>query len=216
MKNIALLHRTATVYEEYGVVTGCQQGFYRITTASGNYFAKRSFSCLVEPEKDDRVLVCIQPDDSVYILAVLERCKNKSCCLSIDGDITLRSQSGSLFFEAKTDMQLNSKDSIKMSSQSFKARFKQGSVVVDALSFAGGLIHAAVQRVKMVATVYESFFDRVHLHAKNSFRTVEDTETVKAGTIHCLSRKLMTLRARFSIISAKKDVKIDGKHIHMG
>ncbi len=216
MENIALLRKGSRVYQEYGIVSGQEKDTFTVRTGSGSYPARKSVSCLVEPAARDKVLVCFRETGSAYILAVLERQAGRCCELSVEGDIRLLSRSGSLHLEASDGLELKSMEAISMSSEGLNARFRRASVVIDVLSFAGGLVHNAVQSIKTVATLCESFFDRVHIHAGNSFRTIEETETVKAGSIHQVARKLMTLRARFAVLSAKKDVKIDGKHIHMG
>jgi hypothetical protein len=216
MKNLAEKQERLFAVEEYGQVTGRKADHYLVDTQSGILEARRAVTCLIEPEAGDKVLVCLGVDDRTYILAILERPQGSGFEMNVTGDLTVSSPEGSVSVRARDAIGLVSGKSVEMLSPHLKASFQLADVVFNKLLYAGQAIEATVARMKMVAQVVESVVGRLHQVLKNSYRTVEESETMKAGNVHYLVRKLMALRSRYTVITADKDVKIDGKHIHMG
>ena len=216
MKNLAEKQERLFAVEEYGEVTGRKADHYLVDTQSGILEAHRAVTCLIEPEAGDKVLVCLGVDDRTYILAILERPQGSGFEMTVTGNLTVSSPEGSLRLSARDTVGLVSGKSVEMLSPRLNGSFKVAEIVFNKLLYAGQAIDATVSRIKMVAQVVESVADRLHQVLKNSYRTVEESEYLKAGSLHYLAGKLMALRGRYTVITANKDVKIDGKHIHMG
>ena len=216
MKNLAEKQERLFAVEEYGQVTGREGDHYLVDTQSGVLEAHRAVTCLIEPEERDKVLVCSGVDDRAYVLAILERPEMGNYEMNVTGDLTISSLEGSVSLSAQDTLRMASAKSVEMLSPRLNASFKVAEIVFKNLFYAGQAIEATVARIKMVAQVVESVIDRLQQILKNSYRTVEESETLKAGNVHYLVRKLMALRSRYTVITASKDVKIDGKHIHMG
>jgi hypothetical protein len=216
MKNLAEKQERLFAVEEYGQVTGRAGDHYHVETESGILEARRAVTCLIEPETGDKVLVCLGADERAYVLAILERPGEARFEMNVTGDLTVSSPEGSVRMRARDTIGLVSEKSVEMLAPRLDASFKAAEIVFKNLLYAGQAIEATVARIKTVAQVVESVVDRLHQILKNSYRTVEESETLKAGSVHHLVRKLMALRSGYAVITAHKDVKIDGKHIHMG
>jgi hypothetical protein len=216
MEKLAEKRQRLFAVEEYGQVTGRQADSYRVETDSDILEACRAVSCLIEPQEGDKVLVCSGVDDRAYVLAILERPGMGSYEMNVTGDLTIASLEGSVSLSAEDTLRLASARSVEMLSPHLKASFQLAEVVFNKLLYVGQTAQATLSRIKIVAQVVESVVDRLHQVLKNSYRTVEESEHLRAGSINYLARKLMALRGRYTVITANKDVKIDGRHIHMG
>ncbi len=75
---------------------------------------------------------------------------------------------------------------------------------------------AQISKIKILATTIDSTIKRLTQKLMRSYRTVSDIDQVKAGKIDYNADNVMSLRGKYSLVTAKKDVKIDGKMIHMG
>ena len=71
--------------------------------------AKVAFSCLVQPEVDDVVLVSGNTHSGFYILSVLERPNSTNMALTFPGNTVLNSSNGSLQLHASETVALTAK-----------------------------------------------------------------------------------------------------------
>jgi hypothetical protein len=204
------------VMEEYGRVIDVHDRGFLVQTGSGCFAARRALSCLIEPRLEDKVLVCQSDDSESFILAILERTGDQHSELRLPGDLTVGLPEGALRLIAGKGIEAASAGSIEAVAPRIKLSGDQGEIYFRQLYYWGQLIHAVTERIKSTAQVVESVMDRLTQTVQTSYRTITESEHVKAGSLYYSVRRLFSLRGKYTVITAKEDVKIDGRHIHMG
>jgi hypothetical protein len=202
--------------EEYGRVIDVRGREFVVQTGSGYYTALRAVSCLIEPRLTDKVLVCQGDASETYILAILERTGEQHCDLKLPGDLTVALPGGSLRLAAGKGIEAASAGSIEAVAPRIKLSGDQGEIYFRRLYYWGQVIQAVAERIKSTAQVVETVVDRLTQTVQTSYRTIKEAEHVKAGSLYYTVRRLFSLRGKYTVITAKEDVKIDGRHIHMG
>jgi len=216
MDNLARQQDDLFVFHEFGQVVELRKNAFVIDTHSGRYTAKKAVSCLLEPGKGARVLMAGDPEGDCYILSVLEHGIEKKCSVQFDGDVEMVTKNGQFQIAAQKGINLTTVDSIGMISSELKVHSNQAEISISQLFYLGTSIFAQLSKIKVLATTVESTIQRLTQKLLRSYRTVEDIDQVKAGKIDYRAEKTMSLHGKYSLITAKKDVKIDGKMIHMG
>jgi hypothetical protein len=216
MDNLARQQDDLIVFHEFGQVAEVRQGGFVVDTPSGRYTAKKAVSCLLEPGKGARVLIAGDPLGDCYILSVLEYGAEKKCSIQFDGDVEMVAKNGQFQLAAQKGIHLTTVEQIGMISSDLKVHSQRAEVSISQLVYLGTSIFAQLSKIKVLATTVESTIRRLTQKVFRSYRTVEDIDQVKAGKIDYNAEKTMSLHGKYSLLTAKNDVKIDGKMIHMG
>ncbi len=216
MDNLARQEQAHLVYQEIGTVVNTENETFFVNVGDSHYLAKKAASCLLIPESRDTVLVATSAAGQCYILSVLERFSDDTSRLHFDGDVELMSRSGKLRLGSLQGIDMTSPEQIKLTSSSLQIMAEQGECRISRFAFLGDLFDGKITGIKLISKTVESLCDLIRVKSKRSYRTVEDTEQLKAGKIEYNAEKLMSLRGKYSVITAKEDMKIDGKMIHMG
>jgi len=216
MDNLARKYQVISMIQEQGIITSIEKETYTIESQSGMYNAQQAVSCLTQPLLGDKVLLVGNFVDGFYILAVLEREEGQKHTLSFHGEVDFRAEDGRLTIAAQRGMALASAKDIALASSELNIHSIKSEVSIHRLIFNGGFWLGQVKRLKLIATTFDSIVDRLSQRIKRSYRTVEDIEHLRAGRLDYLIDKLLSLRGKYSMITAKEDVKIDGERIHMG
>jgi hypothetical protein len=216
MDNLARQQDDLFVFHEFGLVAESQQDAFIVDTPSGRYTAKKAVSCLLEPGKGARILMAGDPLGDCYILSVLEHGIDKKCSVQFDGDVEMVTKNGQFQLAAQKGISLTTVEQIGMVSSDLKVHSQRAEVSISQLFYLGTSIFAQLGKIKVLATTVESTVKRLTQKIMQSYRTVEDLDQVKAGKIDYNAEKTMSLHGKYSLITAKKDIKIDGKMIHMG
>jgi len=215
MDNLARALDKEENFLEYGTVKLAEGGAFTVAAESGVVAAKRSFSCLVEPLPRDMVLVS-RAASGCYILAILERHGDQHACLSFEGDADLRVKQGRLRVAAQEGIDLVSAKDTVLVSPELSINSVQAEVSIQHLSFFGTFLQGQIERIKLIGQACDSIFERVSQTVKRSYRWVEELEQLRAGQLNYLVKKLMSLRGKYSVLTAEEDVRIDGDKILMG
>ena len=88
--------------------------------------------------------------------------------------------------------------------------------MVQGLSFLGGVVRAELEAVKLVASRVHSVVERVSQQVQRSYRTVTETDQLRAQRIDYTAEKTMSLHGEHTLITADDLVKVDGDQIHLG
>ncbi len=208
--------QSASAAEEYGRIVGIDGRAFMVQTGSGCYAARRAVSCLVEPRLEDKVLICLGDDSEVYIIAILERQDEKNCDLRLPGDLTIALPEGALRLAAGKGIEAASAGGIEAVAPRIKLSGDQGEIYFQRLYLWGRVIQTVAERIKSTARIVESVADRLSQTVQTSYRTIKEAEHVKAESLYTTARRLFSLRGKYTVITAQEDVKIDGRHIHMG
>jgi len=216
MDNLARKHLYGKATQEYGKVAGQEGRFYVIETDSGLHRVMRAVGCVVQPEVNDLVLVSLSSLGGGYILAVLEREQGAKATLSFDSDVDIRTSEGSLSIASKQGIDLASTEAINLIASRLGIASSEGEINISRLTFLGSFFEGSLETVKLLARTFDAITERFFRRTKRSYRFIEDTDQVKAGSLNYVADKSLMLRGTFSQMTAKEDVHIDGERINIG
>lgn len=161
--------------------------------------ARRAFSCLVEPEPGDVVLLGRAGTDR-YILAVLERTGGAPMRLALPDGTTLAADGGRLNLAAET---------LVMESE-------RTQVVTGTLGVSARRTEARAGRLSLFAEAIETMAERVIGRFRRSYRFVEESEHLRARDIDQRASGHLHLRGETANVQAGVLVKLHGSQIHLG
>jgi len=216
MDNLARLVNREPVFLEYCSVTGSEGRFFTVETALGVLTAKKSVNCLVEPLPGDTVLISQTESGRCYILGVLERAEAGPSTLMFDGDVEVKTTDGRFSVAAQEGIDLVTAKDTSMVSAELSVNSMEAEVSIQHLSFFGMFLEGQIERIKLIGQACDSVFDRVSQRVKRSYRWVEELDQLRAGQLSYFVKKLMSLRGKYSVLTAEEDVRIDGDKILMG
>ncbi len=216
MDQLAKQFQDRTIIQETGVISKIDEDTYQVKTHDHTYDAAQALSCLIKPVPGDKVLLTGNFFDGFYILAILEREEKEKHTFSFDGDVDLKLESGRLTIAAQEGMSMASAKDLTFTSSEFKVHCLKGEVNVHSLLFQGGFWLGQVEKLKLIAHTFDSVVDRLFQRAKRSYRRIEEVDHLRAGRLDYLIEKVLSMRGKYSMLTAKEDVKIDGERIHMG
>jgi hypothetical protein len=214
--NLARQLNSEQVLLAYGKVIHFEEPYFRIETGSGIQTATKSFTCLVEPLPGDMVLISQDMSGKCYILNILERDDASQTSLVFDGDVELKAKAGRLQLAAQEGIDLVSAKETALVSPALSVSTMQAEVHCQHLSFLGTYFHGQIEKIKLIGQACDSIFDRVSQRVRRSYRWVSELEQLRAGQLIYHIKKLMSLRGKYSVLTAEEDVRIDGDKILMG
>jgi len=202
--------------QDLGIITKIDSKIYTVETRSCTYEAQQAVSCLTTPQENDKVLLIGNSSDGFYVLAVLEREEGEKQTLSFQGDVDFNVKDGRLSIASKEGMGLTSERDINFASSELNVHSLKSEVHIHHLIFSGGFWMGQVEKIRLIVTVFDSLIERLTQRINRSYRTVEEIDRLRAGRLDYLVDKLLSLRGKYSMLTAKEDVKIDAERIHMG
>lgn len=177
--------------------------------------AQRAASCLIEPERGDKVLVSHAGDGSAYILAVLSRVEPDKAELVLPGGVALNAEAGALTVQArKIDLQASEDATIQAPSVTLggiqgTVRFQRLETAAQTLRAHFGAVHGLAQSV---TTVVGRLVQRVG----DSLRWIDEVDETRAGRVRMQVQDRFDVEARHASMHAAGQVKIDGEKIDLG
>lgn len=217
MDNLARNDLFQPIHQEYATVAACQaDGTFVVRTFRGQYVAKKAVSCLIHPQIGDRVLLAADAELTGYILAVLDRDGDTTLRMRFDGDLHINVRQGRLKIASQKGIDLASAKDVNTTAETVNVNAVKGRFSVHDLFFQSAFFQAQVERVQWLGRFVDALVDRVSLRAKRIYRTTDEFEQVRTGRLDFLVKKLLSFRSRYTIMTAKEDVKVDGERIHIG
>jgi hypothetical protein len=216
MDNLARVLKSEEVLLEYGRVTGSEGRFFTVETGSAKLKATKSVSCLVEPVTGDTVLISVAPSGRCYVLGILEREDIGPASVVFEGDVEFKAKEGRFRVAAQEGIDLVSAKDTVLVSPELSINSVQADVSIQQLSFFGTFLEGQIERIKLIGEACDSIFERVSQRVKRCYRWVDELDQLKAGQLNYLVKKLMSLRGKYSVLTAEEDVRIDGDKILMG
>ena len=216
MDNLARVLDSEQVFMEYGRVVASEDRFFTVETDRAEVKASKSVSCLVEPLPGDTVLLSQTASGKCYVLSILEREDQGPASLVFDGDVDLKARQGRLRLAAQEGIDLVSAKDTALISTQLSVNSVQAEVNIQQLSFFGNFLQGRIQKIKLIGQACDSVFERVSQRVKRCYRRVEELEQLTAGQLNYRVKKLMSLRGKYSVLTAEEDVRIDGDKILMG
>ncbi|CAI0706233.1 Protein of uncharacterised function (DUF3540) [Serratia entomophila] len=172
------------------------------------WHCRRAASCLLAPALGDSVLVA-GCGHQLWAIAVLERADPHSAArLSVEGDLQIETPRGSL--------SLHSAQALDFNSEALTLQARSGDCHIDKLTYSGEELSAFVSISRMVGKRCESLWHSVSQISHTLFRTVRQTEHVRAGQLDYQAEDYARVHARNTIITSKDITKLDSEQIHVG
>ena len=204
------------IVTECATVSDQDPNGFIVQTESGHFPAKPALSCLIVPEVGDKVQLLRDSEGVCYILSILERSPETDVVIAFKGNVQMNSLKGSLCFVANQNIDLISAKDVNLVSENLDATAKVSRFQLGNLTVFSTTVSAYTEQVKVFAESIDTVLDRWSLRAKNCFRWIEGMDHLKASELFRLVRNTLTMHSRHAIISAEKDIKIDGERVHMG
>lgn len=161
--------------------------------------ARRAFSCLVQPEAGDVVLLG-QAGPLTYVLAVLERRGDAAMRVALPDGATVAADGGRLNIAAET-----------LVMEAATTQVAAGTLGVSATR-----TDARLGTVSAIAEAIETIATRIIGRFRRSYRFVEEGEHLRARDIDQRASGHLGLKGDTTTLQAGLVVKIDGAQIHMG
>jgi hypothetical protein len=215
MGNMAIDLTPASVIQMLGELAETD-GRLVVRTRSGSYAVRRALSCLIEPVAGDRVLVAFESEESVFVLAVLERASAAPSRVVFDGDAELYAPSGRLEIGARDGISIASPEAVEMTSNRLRVNAVEAQLTLERASYAGAVLSSCVDSVKLAANTLDAVIDRWTQRVRQSLRRVEELDQVKAGQIDHSAQDTLSLHGNNTMLTANQLVRVDGKQIHVG
>jgi hypothetical protein len=216
MSSPAAFLERETVHLETGRILESDDDPLTVEIGAERRPARRAASCLLGPEAGDTVLIARGTDGTDHVLAVLHRASDEAPRVVFPRDAEIRSESGRLRISARRGIDLVSAGETSLVSRRLSVHAGEAEVHVTDLSFAGAFFRAQVETIKLFARACDSVVERISQRFRRSFRRVEDLDQVRARQIDHRAEKLLSLRGKYSMLTAEEDVRIDGDKILMG
>ena len=216
MKNLARKLEDDPVSHDVGTLVRVEGPVFVVRTRSGDLEAARAATCLLEPSAGDRVLVAGSCSEGWYVLAILTRAAGARAAVTLDGDLEIRLPSGRFTVAAQDGVDLVSGGDVSVVAGRIDVNAADGNVVLGRLTFLGTFVRAEIEKIKLVAERFDSVVERVAQRVKRSYRSVEESDHVRAERIDYSAKKTASLHGENTLLTAEELVKIDGEQIHVG
>ena len=214
-ENITPINETGEFHLQSGTIESSGE-LYHIVSGNRHYSATRAFSCLVEPRAGDAVLFSVDTRQQCHILSILERPNASDARLAFPGDVTLSADRGQINLQSQRGLNVVSNGEINQVAERFSLVSKKGLINIADLTAVGSTLVSKIERVQTFAERLETVAGHWLQKLKNSFRQVDGVEQVRVRDSMHEVKNLHSLRARQSVMLAKKDIRMDAERIHMG
>jgi hypothetical protein len=198
------------------VVAREDDGSYRVECDGQPWRARRAASCLLAPAEGDEVLISGPDAGRVYLIAVTEQADPAHARLELSGDVVLGCADGGVALESRGEISLRGKAAVRIETDEFLMRARDARWVADRIRYVATELQATVGTTRLVGKAYEAVLDRLTLMSRLSFRTTEEVEQVRAGTLDYQAEQAARLHANYTMVTGAELVKVDAKQIHMG
>lgn len=194
------------VHEQGEIIEIAPDGEYVIHLKKDGYIlkAKKAFSCLVEPELKDLVLVSGEASE-YYVLSILHR-QDKNLKIEVTGKLELVAKEASINATSSISIAATTAD---VKTQLWKQSTHQ--YVLNSYKFK----HAS-SSFKYVGQTAEIQLQNYHLLAADSQRYITGTDRVNALKIDYSADFISKLSAQTTLINGTEILKTDAKKILMG
>lgn len=216
----AAANRQYPVYDPVhliGTVTRREEdGSFSVDCDGRAWRARQAASCLLAPQTGDQVLISGPDAARVYLIAVIEQADPGVARLETEGDMVLRSRAGSVALESTQAVRLAGRGAVSIDTASLKVQTENAHCVAAKMKYLGAEMTATVGTTRLIGKVYEAVMDRLSFLSRVSFRTTEEVEHVRAGSLDYRAEKSARVHASYTMVTGENLVKVDAKQIHMG
>ena len=177
--------------------------------------AKVAFSCLVQPEINDVVLISGNEYSGFYILSILERPDATDMSLSFPGNTVLNSSNGSLQLHASETVALTANKLTCIAENSIH-KSEKAYVNYSELNATGENANVSFKTIKVLSKMMSTIAQHTINKFKTYLRHTEQADQISAGQMTRDVKDIYSMNSKYTVMVSKKDTKIDGERIHMG
>ena len=177
--------------------------------------AKVSFSCLVQPEINDSVLIARDAVGQFFVLSILEREGSQDLTMAFQGSAKLQSMQGSVDIFSAESISMTS-SSIHTVSEESVYRSKKTYVDSDQLTANGKTAQVNYSNIRVLSDMINTIAKQAIQKFQGYIRHTDKADQVKAGQMTRDVEGLYSMDSNHTIMLSKKDTKIDAERIHMG
>jgi hypothetical protein len=186
-----------------------------IRTNRGVVNATRAFSCVISPCVDDVVLIsCVA--NRFHLLSILERPTASVMNIEFPGDAYLCSKEGKLNLSAKDGIDITTPAKAGITSTEINMAAANIGMQSNVLKAAVTDIEVLSKTTKLSVSVLQVVAKQISQKTDVVMRWVETVETLSIGSLVQNIRSNFILHSDQTVITAKKDMRIDAERIHMG
>ena len=196
-------------------VKGVSKQSLMIDTGAGVVNARIAFSCLVAPVAGDVVLANHAVND-YYVLAVLERPAEQDMTLAFPANVKMQAVDGQLDLIATKNINLLTCAETNMTSAKLNMISGNMDVTTGKLTSRTQEVESHSQNVRLYTNMLSTVAKQITQKTEILVRWVEAVETLNIGNLIQNVRKNYTSHSDQAVITASKDMRIDGERIHMG
>ena len=113
-------------------------------------------------------------------------------------------------------MKLTTGEDIQLTSAALNLTAVDANVYTAHLNISGDKLVSRWREVRTVSEALHMVVDTVTQKIKNSFRMVDGVDQQSSLNFMQTVKKTLSIRSHHAVITARKDMKIDGERIHMG
>ncbi|BCE02865.1 DUF3540 domain-containing protein [Marinicellulosiphila megalodicopiae] len=186
-----------------------------IDTGEGVINSSKAFSCIVDPQINDIVLVNVVGVE-YYVLAILERPLSQEMTLSFPSDLKMQLPKGQFDLLASKDINLMTAEKTQVFSGSVNMTSSNIDINTGKLKANAKDIDAYTQNTTLSTNSLNVIAKHISQKTDVLVRWVENVETLNIGNLIQKIRKNYTSHSDQAVITAKQDMRIDGERIHMG
>ncbi|MBA6339760.1 DUF3540 domain-containing protein [Colwellia sp. MB02u-10] len=220
MANVLPIKQQATAKNatenELAIIQGGFGTDYMVLSERGVFRASKAYSCLVQPMLGDKVLISNISGNEHYILAIIERPETNNMTLAFPGDVALEAKVGAINLVATEQISLTSASKTQLTSSEIGVTTAKMNIQANECSVMGDKAVSQWREVNSFSSAMNLVTERLTQRIKNSFKTVEGLDQQTSLNFLQTIGKTLSIRSRDAVITARKDVKIDGERIHMG
>jgi len=196
-------------------VKGVSKNSLMIDAGFGVVNARTAFSCLVAPVVGDIVLVN-QSANAYHVLAVLERSAEQDMTLSFPANVKMQATQGKLDLISTEDISLLTSAETHLIASKLNMTSGNMDVTTGKLTSRTKEVESHSQSVKLYTDIINTVAKQITQRTEILVRWVEGVETLNIGNLIQTVRKNYTSHSHQAVITARKDMRIDGERIHMG
>jgi len=219
MANVLPINQQATAknvtQNELATIQGGFGNDYMVLSERGVFRANKAYSCLVQPLPGDKVLISSNGNEH-YILAIIERTDTHNMTLAFPGDVALEAKVGAINLISSEQISLTSASKTQLTSSEIGVTTAKMNIQANECSVMGDKAVSRWREINVFSSAMNLVTERLTQRIKNSFKTVEGLDQQTSLNFLQTIGKTLSIRSRDAVITARKDVKIDGERIHMG
>ena len=201
-----VISSTKEVGFHFGEVVGESDSYYAVKFENSTQNAVKSISCLVMPRVGDYA-ACLSDGKRLFISEVLERTPDHE---------KIEIQSDRPFQVSAPEISVMGAEQLVLTSREGELNFHKLSLRALKLEATAENATTAIKSLTHVGKVIKTTISDMLLRAATSLRIIDGADHQRAEETHIIAEKFLSVRGELTSVAAKKDVKIDGKRVHIG